>query len=199
MQAIYFHLKIILKDEFNFWTGKDVVRVFECDVTEETERQMGTCGRAWKSRSSWNSLVFEKNDKWGWVDYGINWRKTGRTQLRFKSSRIPTARWRQRAEKPRWRKDDVKGKRKHTHFAWWDPRKEMEKFEEDGTGYGIMDAPWYLVTFWDCTDNSNNGLIYLYTFLYIIIIVTYQKIYFHLYTTGKKKIIMKNSTFSLVG
>ena len=55
-----------------------------------------------------------------------------------------------------------------------------------------------LVTFWGCTNNSNKGLIYPYTFLYIIIILTYRDIYFYLYTIGNKKFIMKNSTFSLV-
>ena len=55
-----------------------------------------------------------------------------------------------------------------------------------------------LVTFWDYTDDSNKGLIYPYTFLYIIIILTYQKTYFRLYTIGKRTFIMKNPTFSLV-
>ena len=35
---------------------------------------------------------------------------------------------------------------------------------------------------WDYTDNSKKWLIYPYTFLCIIIILTYRKIYFHLYT-----------------
>ena len=43
------------------------------------------------------------------------------------------------------------------------------------------------MTFWGYTDNCNKGLIYPYTFLYIIIILTHRKIYFHLYTIGKKK------------
>ena len=30
-----------------------------------------------------------------------------------------------------------------------------------------------IVTFWGYTDNSKKGLIYSYTFLYIIIILTY--------------------------
>ena len=55
-----------------------------------------------------------------------------------------------------------------------------------------------LVTFWGHTDNSKKELqIYSYTFLYIITILTYPKNYFYLYTI-EKKIIMKNSTFSLV-
>ena len=37
-----------------------------------------------------------------------------------------------------------------------------------------------LVTFWGYTVNSNKWLIYLYTFLYIIIILTHRKIYFQL-------------------
>ena len=55
-----------------------------------------------------------------------------------------------------------------------------------------------LVTFWGYADNSNKGLIYPYTFMYIIIILIYQKNYFHLYTISKKKSIMKNSIFLLV-
>ena len=54
------------------------------------------------------------------------------------------------------------------------------------------------VTFWDYTDNSNKGLIFLYIFLYIVIILTYRKIYSYLYTIRKKKFIMKILTFSLV-
>ena len=54
------------------------------------------------------------------------------------------------------------------------------------------------MTFRGYTDNSNKEPIYPYTFLWIIIILTYGKIYFYLYTIGKKKIIMKNSSFSLV-
>ena len=45
-----------------------------------------------------------------------------------------------------------------------------------------------LVTFWGYTDNSKKWLIYPYTFLYIIIIHIYLKIYFYLYNIGKKKI-----------
>ena len=46
---------------------------------------------------------------------------------------------------------------------------------------------WTFRTSGTCyTDNSNKGLIYPYTFLYIIIILTYRKIYFNLYTIGKK-------------
>ena len=41
------------------------------------------------------------------------------------------------------------------------------------------------------TVNSNKGLIYPYTFFYIIIILTYRKIYFNLYTTGKKNLLWK--------
>ena len=44
------------------------------------------------------------------------------------------------------------------------------------------------MTFLGVTDNSNKGLIYPYPFLYIIIILTYRKIYFYLYTISKKKI-----------
>ena len=55
-----------------------------------------------------------------------------------------------------------------------------------------------LVTFWGYTENSNKGLIYSYTFLYIVIIPIYRKIYFHLYAIGTKKLIMKNSIFSLL-
>ena len=54
-----------------------------------------------------------------------------------------------------------------------------------------------LVTFWVYTDNNNKWLIYPHTFLYIIIILTYRKIYFHLYTIGKKMYYEK-SKFSLV-
>ena len=43
-----------------------------------------------------------------------------------------------------------------------------------------------LVTFWGYTDNSNKRLIYLSTFLYVIIILTYWKIYFDSYTIDKK-------------
>ena len=46
------------------------------------------------------------------------------------------------------------------------------------------------MTFWDFTDNSNKGLIYPYIFLYLIIILIYRKIYFHLYTIGKENFIM---------
>ena len=56
------------------------------------------------------------------------------------------------------------------------------------------------VTFWGCADNSNKELTYPYKFLYIIIILTYRKIYFHLYIIiSKEKFIMKNSNFSLSG
>ena len=51
---------------------------------------------------------------------------------------------------------------------------------------------------WIEKNNSNKWLIYLYTFLQIIIILIYQKIYFHLYAIGEKKFIMKNPTFSLI-
>ena len=44
-----------------------------------------------------------------------------------------------------------------------------------------------LVTFLGYTLNSNDWLIYSYMFLYIIIIFTYRKMYFHLYTIGEKK------------
>ena len=44
--------------------------------------------------------------------------------------------------------------------------------------------------------NSNNGLIYPYTFLYIIITLTYRKIYFYLYTIGKKNVFWKIRQFS---
>ena len=46
------------------------------------------------------------------------------------------------------------------------------------------------------TDNSNEGLIYPYTFLYIIIILTYGKIYFKLYTIGKKNDYEKFNIFT---
>ena len=46
-----------------------------------------------------------------------------------------------------------------------------------------------LVIFCSYTDNSNNGLTYPYKFLYMIIILTCRKIYFHLYTIGKKKFL----------
>ena len=53
-----------------------------------------------------------------------------------------------------------------------------------------------LVTFWDYTDNSNQGLIYPYTFLYIIIILTYRKLLFlfiFIYTQLiKKNLLWKN-------
>ena len=48
------------------------------------------------------------------------------------------------------------------------------------------------------TDNSSKLRIYLYTFLYVIIILTYRKIFFHLYIISKKKFIIKNSIFSPV-
>ena len=48
-----------------------------------------------------------------------------------------------------------------------------------------------LVTIRSYPDNSNKGLIYPYTFLYIIIIITYRKIYFHLYTYINKNLIKK--------
>ena len=41
------------------------------------------------------------------------------------------------------------------------------------------------------TDNSKKWLIYLYECLYIIIILTYRKIYSYLYTIGKKKLLWK--------
>ena len=47
-----------------------------------------------------------------------------------------------------------------------------------------------LVIFWGYTDNSNKGLIYPYTFLYTIIILTYRKIIF-IYTQLVKKIYYK--------
>ena len=53
-----------------------------------------------------------------------------------------------------------------------------------------------LVTFWGYTDNRNEGLIYRYTFFYIIILI-YWKYFIHLYSI-RKKIIIKNSTFSFV-
>ena len=43
-----------------------------------------------------------------------------------------------------------------------------------------------LVTFLGYTENSNKGRIDLYAFLYLTIILTYRKIYFHEYTIGKK-------------
>ena len=52
-----------------------------------------------------------------------------------------------------------------------------------------------LVTFWGYTDNSNKGLIYPSTFLYVIIILTYWKMYFHVYTMGKKKLLWKIQHF----
>ena len=39
-----------------------------------------------------------------------------------------------------------------------------------------------IVTIWGFNGNSNKGLIQPYTFLYIIIILTYWKIYFDLFT-----------------
>ena len=42
------------------------------------------------------------------------------------------------------------------------------------------------MSFLGYTDNSNKWLIYPYTFLYIIIILTYRKIYFHSYTIDQK-------------
>ena len=54
-----------------------------------------------------------------------------------------------------------------------------------------------LVTFWGYTDSSNKGPIYPYTFLYIIIILTYRKIYFYLYTTGKINVLWKIQHFHL--
>ena len=52
------------------------------------------------------------------------------------------------------------------------------------------------VTFYGSTDNSNKGLINPYTFLYIIIILTCRKIYFRLYTVGKKKNYEKFNIFT---
>ena len=33
----------------------------------------GNYGQAWESGNLYNSLVFKKNGKWGWVDYGLKW------------------------------------------------------------------------------------------------------------------------------
>ena len=49
------------------------------------------------------------------------------------------------------------------------------------------------MTFWGYTDNSKKELIHLYTFLYVIIMLTYRKIYFHSYTIGKKKTYCEKS------
>ena len=46
-----------------------------------------------------------------------------------------------------------------------------------------------LVTFWCYTNNNNKGLKYPNTFLCIVIILIYQKIYFYLYTIGNKKLL----------
>ena len=55
-----------------------------------------------------------------------------------------------------------------------------------------------VMKFWGYTDNSKMWLIYpAYTFSYIIIILIYRKIYFHLSTIDKKKLITKYSTFPL--
>ena len=54
-----------------------------------------------------------------------------------------------------------------------------------------------LVTFWGYTVNSNKWLIYPYTFLYIITILTYEKIYVRLYTISKKKLLGKIKHFHL--
>ena len=54
-----------------------------------------------------------------------------------------------------------------------------------------------VVPFWGFTDNSNKRLIYSYIFSYIIIILTWRKIYLHLYRIGKKNLLWKIQHFHL--